>query len=151
MRKLYGILQLNNLQFLFAYVSRTSAELASAQTGLLLLAETATGDNTMKREAMALLLPPAQAYLHKLPTPALQALHVSSTQQLPQHDSPAAAPAAASALKSAGLVTDVDPTATASDSDAVRAFFAREMVQYMTAKVKAPQGQIIVLLFALQT
>ena len=103
----------------------------------LLSAGLKTGSSFNKHEALALLLPAAKAYLQHLPKPAV---HLPRAQQLPQNGLPAAAPAAMSASESARRVTDDDKMAASSTSDSVRAAFGAEMVEYMTAKAKTPQG-----------
>lgn len=126
----------NSFQVHFAHLLRASEEYGYATIVLLLPAGTVTGDSSLPHEAMAFLLPVAKAYLQQLSMPAVHALHAGRVQQLPQHDSPAAA-----ASRPAALGTDDDHAASTTELDAVRACFAREMVQYMTAKVKAPQGR----------
>lgn len=100
-----------------------------------------------EKEEVAFLLPAAIAYLQQLSNPAVPAVHAASAQQLAQDVSSAAGaasmPTALSAARQAVAGSGDDNTVGHGPRDAVRIFFAAEMMQYMTARPKAPQGMAL--------
>lgn len=107
----------------------------------------AKGPNPIQKEAVALLLPAAIAYLQQHSKPAVPAVHAACAQQSPQ-DAPSAAgsasmAAAMSAARQAGAGSSGDNKAGIASPDAVRGFFAAQLTQYMTAKIKLSQGKVL--------
>lgn len=93
--------------------------------------KTAAGAHT--KEATALLLPTALAHLGQLLAAAQRAKHAASGHQQAQHDS--ALGSAASGQAHTG-----DGVGHTAQTDAVRLFYEQELMMYLTARTKSPQG-----------
>lgn len=83
------------------------------------------------KEATALLLPTALAYLDQLASSSQHAKQAASKPQHAQHGG-----AAATARVKADIGNMANLTA-----DSVRTFYEKELMMYLTARVKSPQGE----------
>lgn len=94
----------------------------------------------IEKEAVALLLPAAITYLQQLSKPAVHAAHAAHAAMTQQNAAETASMTAA--MSAAGQASGSDDNkAGKGPPDAVRAFFAAQVRQFMTAKLKAPQGK----------
>ena len=111
-------------------MSRARMWLSMQSTLLNLLAS--AGDKVAvsahTREATALLLPAALAYLDQLASSAQYAKQAVSKPQHAQHGGAAA---------TAGVKAEMANIA----ADSVRTFYEKELMMYLTARVKSPQGE----------
>lgn len=104
-------------------------------SGLLWCTGANKATKAIEKEAAAFLLPAAIKYLQQLSKPAAHAARA-------QHSTAESASmtAVVSAAEQASVSSD-NSQAEGGPPDAVRAFFAAQVRQFMTAKLKAPQGK----------
>ena len=83
------------------------------------------------REATALLLPAALAHLDQLASSAQRAKQAASKHQHAQHGD---------AAVTAGVKAEIGNIANLA-ADSVRKFYEKDLMMYLTARVKSPQGE----------
>lgn len=107
----------------------------SAVSCLLPYVGAGEGREPIKKEAVAFLLPAAITYLQQLYKAAVPVHNAAPAAE-------SASESAMSASRQARTTSDGNSRATQGPGDIVRAFFAEQVTEYMTAKPKAPQGAV---------
>ena len=112
-------------------VAQHAKQVSSKRLNLLASAGDKAAISAHTKEATALLLPTALAHLDQLASSVQHAKQAVSKPQHAQHGSAAA---------TAGVKADIGNLANIA-ADNVRMFCEKELMKYLTARVKSPQGE----------